>query len=35
MDKEDVVCIYNGLLLSHKKETICSNKEGPSLGLQN
>ena len=21
MDKEDVVCIYNGLLLSHKKKS--------------
>ena len=20
MDKEDVVCVYNGILLSHKKE---------------
>ena len=31
MDKEDVVCIYNGILLSHKKNeiTICSNMEGP------
>ena len=32
MDKEDVVHIYNGILLSHKKEqnnTICSNRDGP------
>ena len=30
--KEDVVHIYNGILLSHKKEwnnTICSNMDGP------
>ena len=33
MDKEDVVYIYNGMLLSHKKEwhnALCSNMEGPS-----
>ena len=32
MDKEDVVHIYNGILLSHKNEwniTICSNMDGP------
>ena len=32
MDKEDVVYIHNGLLLSHKKEQnngICSNMDGP------
>ena len=32
MDKEDVVHIYNGILLSHKKEqnnAICSDMEGP------
>ena len=32
MDKEDVVYIYNGILLSHKKErndAICSNMDGP------
>ena len=32
MDKEDVVHIYDGILLSHKKEwdnTICSNMDGP------
>ena len=32
MDKEDVVHIYNGILLSHKKEqnnATCSNKDGP------
>ena len=32
MDKEDVVHIYNGILLSHKKEwinAICSNMGGP------
>ena len=31
MDKEDVVHIYNGLLLSHQKErlhNICSNMDG-------
>ena len=32
MDKEDVVHIYNGLLLSHKKEwnnAICAHMDGP------
>ena len=32
MDKEDVVHIYNGILLSDKKEwnnAICSNMDGP------
>ena len=32
IDKEDVVHIYNGILLSHKKEqnnAICSNMDGP------
>ena len=32
MDKEDEVDIYNGILLSHKKEqnnAICSNMDGP------
>ena len=32
MNKEDVVCIYNGKLLSHRKEwnnAICSNMDGP------
>ena len=32
MDKEDVVHIYNGILLSYKKEwniAICSNIDGP------
>ena len=32
MEKEDVVHIYNGILLSHKKEqnnAICSNADGP------
>ena len=32
MDKEDVVHIYHGILLSHKKEwnnAICSNMDGP------
>ena len=32
MDKEDVVYIYNGILVSHKKEwnsAICSNMGGP------
>ena len=31
-DKEDVVHIYNGILLSHKEEqnnAICSNMDGP------
>ena len=33
MDKEDVVHIYNRILLSHKKEwnnAICTNMTGPS-----
>ena len=32
MFKEDVVCIYSEILLSHKKEinnAICSNMDGP------
>ena len=32
MSKEDVVHIYNGILLGHKKEcnaAICSNMDGP------
>ena len=32
MDKEDVVCIYNEILFSYKKEgnnAICSNMDGP------
>ena len=32
MDKEDVVYIYNGILLSHKNEwnfAICNNMDGP------
>ena len=32
MDKEDVVCTHNGILLSHQKEgknAICSNMDGP------
>ena len=32
MDKEDVVHMYDGLLLSHEKEwnnAICSNMDGP------
>ena len=31
MDKEDVAHIYNGILLSHKKNNnaICSSKDGP------
>ena len=32
MDKEDVVHMHNGTLLSHKKErknAICSNMDGP------
>ena len=33
LDKEDVVHIYNGILLSHKKErnnAICNNMDGPT-----
>ena len=32
MDKEDVVHVYNGILLSHKKEpnwVICRDVDGP------
>ena len=32
MDKEDVIYIYNGILLSHKREwnnAMCSNLDGP------
>ena len=32
MDKEDIVPIYNGILLNHKKEwnnAICSNMDRP------
>ena len=32
MDKEEVIHIYNGILLNHKKEwgnVICSNMDGP------
>ena len=32
IDKEDMAHIYNGILLSHKKEwdnAICSNMDGP------
>ena len=29
MDKEDVVYLYNGILLSHKKNEIGSNMDGP------
>ena len=32
VDKEDVIHIYNGILLSHKKEqnnVICSDMDGP------
>ena len=31
LDKEDVICIYNGILISHKKENnaICSNMDEP------
>ena len=34
MDKEDVTHIYNGILLSHKKElnwVICSEVDGPRV----
>ena len=32
MDKQDVVPIYNGILLGHKKgsNAICSNTDGPT-----
>ena len=36
MDKDDVVHIYNGILLSHRKEqnnVICSNMDGPRVYL--
>ena len=32
MDKEDLVHIYNGILLSHEKgqiNVICTNRDGP------
>ena len=32
MDKEDLLYVHNGILLSHKKElnnAICSNVDGP------
>ena len=35
MEKEDVVQIYNGILLSHKKEqnsAICKDMDGPRDG---
>ena len=38
MDKEDVVHIYNGILLSNKKEqsnAICSNMDGPRFVILN
>ena len=34
MDKEDGIFIYNGMLLSHKKEltsVICNSVDGPSI----
>lgn len=34
MDKEDVVYLYEGVLLTHKKEwlhAICDNKNGPRV----
>ena len=34
MDKEDVVHLYNGTLLSHKKKSywvICSDEDGPRV----
>ena len=34
MDKEDVLHIYNGILLSHKKErnwVICRDVDGPRI----
>ena len=37
MDKEDMVYIYNGILLSHKKQwlnAICSNMDGPRLSYK-
>ena len=37
MDKEYVVCIYNGVLLSQKnkkeKKKICNNMDGPGGGF--
>ena len=35
MDKEDVIHLYNGILLNHKKEqncTICRDMGGPRDG---
>ena len=29
MNKEGVVHIYNGILLSHKQNAICSSMDGP------
>ena len=37
LDKEDVVRIYNGILLSHKKEqkwVICRDVDGPSVSYR-
>ena len=37
MDKEDAAHIYNGILLSHKKEqkwVICRDVDGPKTGIQ-
>ena len=37
MDKEDVVHIYNGILLSHRKEqncVICRNTDGLETAIQ-
>ena len=34
MDKEDEICVYNRILLSHKKaqnNAICSNMDGPRV----
>ena len=28
-DKEDLVHIYNGILLNHKYKAVCSNMDGP------
>ena len=33
-DKEDVICTYNGILLTHKKNIICNNMNRPWIGLQ-
>jgi len=34
MDKEDVVCIYNGISLSHKKKEIMPNNTAIWMDLE-